>query len=428
MLGGEADEFEFVLSKCASSLFEVTRLLGYAPEFDFGKKVNGVGVENDNLRTRRKSFEQRLSYDGAFELDDVVAQEDVPIEQADYDKPITPPPARYSSNGGEGDDQHEVFHQAKAGGGGRREKAATLEKLSLTEAIALSTMYPTLASKTRQKQRAEKRKSWIRVPDLALEGCLVKSAKIEVRLKREKPATGNENAIQRAIKNVAVSHYTQSMTLDLPWPLSQAHKALQFSKFALEYLSSWQKDSGPRTPQDVSQFLDALLNDMKAARNAFFEHDPLVFPSITSTAARFTPTAPDGIIVQFMCEASELVVSTYSIVPADLPASSHEVVEVDDLFPFEAGNCHDYASAAFSTSSVNSLRKSLKHPHSTLKGKLLAYPSGHCVRIVDFDEVRFRIDAFSNAIGILAASTDMLEAFMRNMDALRHRESRLHAK
>ena len=116
-----------------------------------------------------------------------------------------------------------------------------------------------------------------------------------------------------------------------------------------------------------------------------------------------------------------MVVSAFSIA-ADAGAGLKnvqrgDIIEVDDMYPFQPGGCSDPHSASFSTSSVNSQRTSFHRHRSHVVGKSLAYPDGRRVTVTDFEEVRFRIDSFVEVIATLSSAVDMLERFSKKRNA-----------
>ena len=250
------------------------------------------------------------------------------------------------------------------------QKGKKLEKLTLSEAIAISTMYPPKPI-SRQSSKTKK-KSWIRVPDLTLEGCIVKSAQIDIRVKLGRRTTGGGNAIQRALSNASSHYYETTATLQTPWALTQAHKARNFALTAMRYCTSWRDDPSPRSNDDCVSFLRALILDVRAARNALFEHDPMVFPNARASLAILEPSLPPGIIVQFSAQGTDLIVSAFSLAPCKATLGD-DAIEVDDLYPLlretAAIQTAHYFLLATSTRSGTSIRQA----HTFVVGKLLAY-------------------------------------------------------
>ena len=234
-------------------------------------------------------------------------------------------------------------------------------------------------------------------------------------MKLGRRTTGGGNAI-RAPLNASSHYYETTATLQTPWALTQALKARNFALTAMRYCTSWRDDPSPRSNDDCVSFLRALILDVRAARNALFEHDPMVFPNARASLAILEPSLPPGIIVQFSAQGTDLIVSAFSLAPCKATLGD-DAIEVDDLYPFIAGSSSNPDCALFSSSNVNSQRTSIRQAHTFVVGKPLAYPDGSCIKVVDFEEVRFSIDAFSEVINVLSSAASMLEKFSRKRRA-----------
>ena len=136
-----SDEAEFVLSRALAALSTAVELLGYTPPF--AQQEDKTQSRSDFAKVRRRSFEQRLSFDGGTDKD--APDDDEGSTEGDLSGSLQPSAIastnRYSST----EDRDDEARGTSEGGVPRKsedQKGKKLEKLTLSEAIAISTMYP----------------------------------------------------------------------------------------------------------------------------------------------------------------------------------------------------------------------------------------------------------------------------------------------